>query len=117
MVYFRPMPGQNADAMVQRMRALAESSGLQFELLFAGTPLYTDPETPFIRELLKLTSLPASRTVAYGTDGAIFTELRNIAVFGPGDIAQAHTDDEWIALEQLEKGTDLYQQAILRWCC
>ena len=117
MVYFRPMPGQNADAMVQRMMALAESNGLQFELLFAGTPLYTNPETPFIRELLELTSLPASRTVAYGTDGAIFTELRNIAVFGPGDIAQAHTDDEWIALDQLEKGTALYQQAISRWCC
>jgi acetylornithine deacetylase len=117
MVYFRPMPGQHADGMVQRMKALAEFHGLQFEQLFAGTPLYTDPETPFIRELLELTSLPTSRTVAYGTDGAIFTELRNIAVFGPGDIAQAHTDDEWIALEQLEKGTDLYQQAILRWCC
>ena len=117
LVYFRPMPGQNADGMVQRMKALAESNGLQFEQLFAGTPLYTDPETPFIRELLELTTLPASRTVAYGTDGAVFTELRNIAVFGPGDIAQAHTDDEWIALDQLEKGTVLYQQAIRRWCC
>ena len=117
LVYFRPMPGQNADGMVQRMKALAESNGLQFELLFAGTPLYTDPATPFIRELLELTTLPPSRTVAYGTDGAVFTELRNIAVFGPGDIAQAHTDDEWIALDQLEKGTALYQQAIRRWCC
>ena len=117
MVYFRPMPGQNADGMVQRIRTLAESCGLEFELLFAGTPLYTDPETPFIRELLELTSRQAPRTVAYGTDGAIFTELRSIAVFGPGDIAQAHTDDEWIELDQLEKGTALYQQAIRRWCC
>ena len=103
--------------MVQRLKTLAESNGLQFELLFAGTPLFTDPDTPFIRELLELTSLSASRTVAYGTDGAVFTELRNIAVFGPGDIAQAHTDDEWIELDQLEKGTALYQQAIHRWCC
>jgi acetylornithine deacetylase len=117
LVYFRPMPGQQADGMVKRIKTLAESKGLQFELLFAGNPLYTDPQTPFIRELLKLTSLPASRTVAYGTDGAVFTELGNIAVFGPGDIAQAHTDDEWIALDQLEKGTALYQQAIRRWCC
>lgn len=117
MVYFRPMPGQNADGMVQRLKALAESCGLGFELLFAGTPLFTDPEAPFIRELLALTSQPAPRTVAYGTDGAIFTELRRIAVFGPGDIAQAHTDDEWIELDQLEKGTALYQQAIRRWCC
>ena len=117
LVYFRPMPGQNADGMVQRLKALAESCGLQFELMFSGTPLYTDPETPFIRELLELTSLTSSRTVAYGTDGAVFTELRNIAVFGPGDIAQAHTDDEWIDLKQLELGTGLYEKAIRRWCC
>ena len=116
-LYFRPMPGQDADGMVARIRALAECHGLQFELLFSGSPLYTDPMSPFIRELLELTSLPSSRTVAYGTDGAVFTELRNIAVFGPGDIAQAHTDDEWIGLTQLEKGTALYQQAIRRWCC
>ena len=117
LVYFRPMPGQNADGMVQRLKELAESHGLKFELLFAGTPLYTDPETPFIRELLDLTSLSSSRTVAYGTDGGVFTELSNIAVFGPGDIAQAHTDNEWIALDQLEKGTALYERAIRRWCC
>ncbi len=117
LVYFRPMPGQNADGMVQRLKTLAESCGLQFELMFSGTPLYTDPDTPFIRELLELTSLTCSRTVAYGTDGAVFTELRNIAVFGPGDIAQAHTDDEWIDLKQLELGTGLYEKAIRRWCC
>jgi acetylornithine deacetylase len=38
-------------------------------------------------------------------------------VWGPGDIAQAHTDDEWISLQQLELGTTLYEQAIRRWCC
>jgi acetylornithine deacetylase/succinyl-diaminopimelate desuccinylase-like protein len=25
-------------------------------------------------------------------------------VFGPGDIAQAHTADEWISVEALERG-------------
>ena len=30
-------------------------------------------------------------------------------VFGPGDIAQAHTDDEWIAVRELRKAA-----AILR---
>lgn len=117
MVYFRPMPGQDADGMVERLRQLAVSCKLNFEVLFAGSPLYTDPETPFIRELLELTSSHSSRTVAYGTDGAIFTELKNIAVFGPGDIAQAHTDDEWISLEQLDRGTSLYEKAVRRWCC
>ena len=28
-------------------------------------------------------------------------------VFGPGDIAQAHTADEWVSLAQLERAKDL----------
>jgi acetylornithine deacetylase/succinyl-diaminopimelate desuccinylase-like protein len=31
-------------------------------------------------------------------------------VFGPGDIAQAHTVDEWISLAQLERGKNLLLQ-------
>jgi acetylornithine deacetylase len=116
-VYFRPMPGQDADGMVDRLRVLAQTHGLKFELLFAGSPLFTDPANPFITELLQIAGRPASKTVAYGTDGAVLTELQNIAVFGPGDIAQAHTDDEWIALDQLSLGTDLYRRCIERWCC
>ena len=34
-------------------------------------------------------------------------------VWGPGDIAQAHTADEWIALDQLERGTDLLTRFLL----
>ena len=31
-------------------------------------------------------------------------------VFGPGDIAQAHTADEWIATASLERGTRILSQ-------
>lgn len=33
-------------------------------------------------------------------------------VFGPGDIAQAHTRDEWIAVDQLHLATDIYYRFI-----
>jgi acetylornithine deacetylase len=115
-VYFRPMPGQDADGMVDRIRRLAEANGLEFEVLFSGEPLFSDPEGALIQELLKLSGSEQAETVSYGTDGAVFTELRNLAVWGPGSIAQAHTDDEWISVEQLERGTALYRQAIQRWC-
>lgn len=115
-VYFRPMPGQDADEAVDRIRQLAETQSLKFELMFAGSPLFTDPKSHFIQELLPLTDRTASRTVAYGTDGAVFTELKNIVVLGPGSISQAHTDDEWIELDQLQKGTALYERLVRHWC-
>jgi acetylornithine deacetylase len=31
-------------------------------------------------------------------------------VFGPGDIAQAHTADEWITVEALERGKRLLRR-------
>lgn len=115
-IYFRPMPGQDADEAVDRIRDLAARQSLEFELMFAGSPLFTDPQSDFIQELLPLTDRTSSKTVAYGTDGAVFTELKNIVVLGPGSISQAHTDDEWISLEQLQKGTDLYERLVRHWC-
>ena len=44
-------------------------------------------------------------------------ELKKKAVLGPGSIKQAHTWDEWIELDQLDRGTALYEKLIRRWCC
>lgn len=113
--YFRPMPGQDADGLVDRIRRLAEHHGLEFELQISGEPLFTDPQSDFIRELAEVTST-VPRTVSYGTDGSLFGDVKNLAVLGPGDIRQAHTDDEWIEMDQLVRGTALYEQLIHHWC-
>lgn len=48
--------------------------------------------------------------VPFGTHASRI-ELAGVpsVVFGPGDIAQAHTKDEWIAVEQLNKATEIYE--------
>lgn len=116
-VYFRPMPGHNPQTLIDRAQQAAERCGLQFELRTGAMPLYMDPNSAFIRELLQLADRPVARTVAYGTDGAVLTDLKTMAVLGPGSIKQAHTWDEWIELDQLERGTALYEKLIRRWCC
>ena len=70
-----------------------------------------------MQSVLKLAGKAVPRTVPYGTDGVMFGELKNILVLGPGDIAQAHTHDEWIELEQLDLGTALYSRLIEHFCC
>lgn len=115
-VYFRLMPGQKPDALLSRARAAAEKNGLEFAVKSAATPLYLDPKSEFVTELLAIVGRSKPTTVTYGTDGTQFTALKKLAVFGPGSIAQAHTFDEWMPLEQLERGTRFYEQAIRRWC-
>ena len=115
-VYFRPMPGQNAQELVDRARTTADRLGLEFRLECAGQPLYADPTSEYIRDTLRVTGETESKTVSYGTDGVMFSELQQILVLGPGSIQQAHRDDEFISLEQLHRGTDTYERLFRRWC-
>ena len=115
-VYFRPMPGQDGDCLVERARVAAEHCGLEFKFECRGLPLYGDPNSEFVRDTLRIAGRSVARTVSYGTDGVCFTELKQILVLGPGSIKQAHTDDEWISLEQLAAGTTVYEQMVRRWC-
>ena len=34
-------------------------------------------------------------------------------VFGPGDISQAHTKDEWVEIDQILQGAEMYYQIAL----
>jgi acetylornithine deacetylase len=46
--------------------------------------------------------------VPYGTDASTIAAAGIPAVvFGPGDIAQAHTRDEWVALDEVEKASEI----------
>jgi acetylornithine deacetylase len=46
--------------------------------------------------------------VPYGTDASTIAQAGIPAVvFGPGDIAQAHTCDEWIALDEVEQASEI----------
>jgi acetylornithine deacetylase len=54
---------------------------------------------------------PAVSGVPYGTDaGPLGSAGLPCLVFGPGDIAQAHTKDEWIELDQVRLAAEAYYQ-------
>ena len=65
------------------------------------------PEADGAAEALarRLTGDNAPRVVSYGTEAGHFQAAgRSAAICGPGDIAQAHQADEFIAIEQLDRG-------------
>ena len=43
--------------------------------------------------------------VAFGTEGGLFAERLGLAtaICGPGSMAQGHTPDEWVAIDDLER--------------
>lgn len=50
--------------------------------------------------------------VGYGSDASKLSELAHIPsiVLGPGDIAQAHTADEWVEIAQVIQAAEIYAQ-------
>ena len=116
-MYLRPMPGIDVDPLITRVRTAGEKHDVKVRVKKWGNTFFTSPGSEFVQESLKLAHRPKSKTVSYGTDGGIFTEIADKIVFGPGSIEQAHTINEWIALEQLSLGTEMYAKMIRHWCC
>jgi len=86
------------------MQAVDPSCGFDFTEKTSYPGLLTAPDASvvhFVQGLLNDHTPP--RKIAFGTEAGLFSERCGIptVVCGPGDIAQAHQPDEWLALEQL----------------
>lgn len=113
--------------------ALGEIDTLLDELRSAGDELEREApsillpavETPADHPLVRVAEAAASavlgRAVAaagvpYGTDASNLWGLGKIpcVVLGPGSIDQAHTEDEWVSLEEVEQTTEIYVEVVRR---
>ena len=108
---FRPLPSHDIDELHARFRACAAPEALErYEETFRGPPLpagdVAEAETRRLaaRDLADALGLPVGNAVDFWTEASLFSAAGLTAiVYGPGDIAQAHTADEWVALDQLER--------------
>ena len=114
---YRPMPGVDTEPLIRRITDSARKHGLKCRIRRGGLPLYTPLESPLVQTALRMAGKRKAATVSYGTDGMAYVKkMSQLVVLGPGDIAQAHTADEWILLEQLHKAVDLYERFIDHVC-
>ncbi|MDG4832796.1 M20/M25/M40 family metallo-hydrolase [Solwaraspora sp. WMMD1047] len=76
---------------------------------FVHTPLDCPPDDPYLRMLCAVAADPEPVGLQFWTDGALLAAAGTPAVVcGPGDIAQAHSLAEWVALDQLADAADVY---------
>lgn len=117
---FRPLPSQSTAELVALFRGMANPAHLvSFEQLFDGPPLPAAPGAAALaqleagRALAARLGLPVGPAVNFWTEASLFSRAGLTAiVYGPGDIAQAHTADEWVAIEQLEHVAAQYARII-----
>ena len=77
-------------------------------------------ETPATSAIVKaaegLTGYSA-QAVAFATEGPFLNRLgMETLILGPGDVAQAHQPDEFLAMEHIQPYIDLLKSLIARFC-
>jgi len=100
----RTVPDLDLDSLLEMLRA--QFPELEISATHS-TPLFTDPNHALVKTLAECggEGVPAP----WFCDAASFAAKGTPAVaIGPGSIAQAHTADEWIRVEDLEKGVKFF---------
>jgi acetylornithine deacetylase len=112
----RALPGVDIAAIDKRVRTFAEreclpamhrvaaEAGVDIAITNEVPPFAAGDASEAVALALHLTGQNETHAVSYATEAGLFQAAGSPSVvIGPGDIAQAHAADEWIAKDQLEK--------------
>ncbi len=108
----RTLPGETEAGVWREITTLLRTKKLNARIstrkLGPAPALETNPRLPLVRGFLRSAGQTKAVGVDYFCDAAVLSAAGiPSVVFGPGDIAQAHTADEWISLASLERGKNL----------
>ncbi len=123
LIDLRPLPGMDTGALRAEVRACAAEAlagsplRLQCESLFDGLPALATPPASAIVQFAGELTQHVPGTAAFGTEGPYLQRLGcEVVILGPGDIAQAHQPDEYLAAERIEPTVELLAALIERFC-
>jgi acetylornithine deacetylase len=108
----RTIPGERDADVCREIKALLQKNGLRAS--FANTKdapciaMETDTRLPLVREFMRSVGQTKPAGVDYFCDASVLSRggIPSV-VFGPGDIAQAHTPGEWISVASLERARQI----------
>ena len=106
----RKLPRQRADLCVPDVVGRELRAG---EPLPAGGGALAVARSDAARVLAQSLQLQIAPAVDFWTQAALFSAAGLTAlVYGPGDIAQAHSADEWVRLSELAEAAQTYRRII-----
>jgi acetylornithine deacetylase len=109
----RTLPQASADSLFQEIRAYAEQlthemraidpeSGIDLEWASQTAGLAASESDAIVQWAMRLSKNSRVGKVSYGTEAGLFQKMGVPSVIcGPGDIAEAHRPNEYVALAQL----------------
>ena len=122
----RVIPGEDPDAFTSRvsecLNALIQNghlTGGSIRRTAMTPPFATDADSPLVKALQSAIHAPCKpEGTSWVSDASMFSQTcANTVVFGPGDIAQAHTVDEYISLGQLDRGVRIFERFLDQYGC
>jgi len=113
---FRVISEKDKEKAIELVRTLGEEIAKKHKVRFTEeifnyhSPIFTSSDNPFVKKFLQAAGMKEVIVTKYCTDGATIIPEKKIPfiIFGPGDIAQAHQNDEYIELESLYRAVDTF---------
>jgi len=112
----RTVPGEIHEDILAALRQTFEHVPVMMEILSDCPPLRTDPQNPFVQQLALATGDPKNALVGapWFCDAGILAQYGVPAVaFGPGNIAQAHTADEFVECKEVLHAAQTLERFLL----
>jgi acetylornithine deacetylase len=124
----RMLPGESAAGVVgeiedacRRVRARRARFDAEVSLSFAQPPSDVAADAPIVRALADALAAAGEPAPVAGmsawTDAALLNAAGVPAIcFGPGDIALAHSAEEWVPVDELHRAADVLVRLVTSWC-
>jgi acetylornithine deacetylase len=108
------------DRLLERLRAAGDDLAREEPSVLLAA-VETAADHPLVRVAEEAVEAVTGRRagsggVPYGTDASHLSGVGGIPclVLGPGSIDQAHTEDEWVAVDEVEDASRIYEEMVLR---
>ena len=113
---FRVISEEDKEKAVELVRKTGEEIAKKYRVRFKQEifnyhpPISTSPDNHYVEKFLQATGAKEVIITKYCTDGATIIPMKRMPfiIFGPGDIAQAHQNDEYIELKSLYRAVDTF---------